>query len=114
MNCKRLAGVVLALLLSAAAILPGAASTLRVNGQDLWQQSLARIEDGTTYVSLRVIANVLSPQADVSWEGGAAWVKGSGVTLKAVPGQQYITVNDRALFVPGEVRLENEIGRAHV
>lgn len=107
MNCKRLAGVVLALLLSAAAILPGAASTLRVNGQDLWQQSLARIEDGTTYVSLRVMANVLAPQADVSWEGGAAWVKGSGVTLKAVPGQQYITVNDRALFVPGEVRLEN-------
>ena len=104
---KRLTAVVLALVFSAALILPGSASVLNVNGQNLWGQSLAYLDNGTTYVSLRVVSNVLSPQAEVSWSQWTAWVRGEGLTLKAVPGENYITVNDRALYVPKGVRLEN-------
>lgn len=104
---KRLTAVALALVLSAALILPGSASVLMVNGQNLWQNALARPEGGTTYVSLRVVANVLAPHAEVSWSQGTAWVRGSGVMLKAVPGQTYVTVNDRALYVAKGVKLEN-------
>ncbi len=104
---KRLTAVALALVFSAALILPGSASVLTVNGRNVWQESLARTEGGTTYVSLRVVSNLLAPQAQVSWARGTAWVKGTGVTLKAVPGQNYITVNDRALYVAKGVKLEN-------
>ena len=104
---KRLAAVALALVLSATLILPGSASVLRVNGQNIWQEALARTDGGTTYVSLRVVSGVLAPQAQVSWSQGSAWVKGDGVTLQAVPGRNYITVNDRALYVPKGVKLEN-------
>ena len=107
MKCRRLAAVGLALALAAALILPGSASVLKVNGQNIWRESLARIENGTTYVSLRVVSDILAPKAQVSWSQGAAWVRGEGVTLKAVPGQNYVTVNDRALYVPMGVRLEN-------
>ncbi len=104
---KRLTAVALALALGMALILPGSASVLTVNGQNLWTESMARLEDGTTYVSLRVVSNVLAPQAQVSWEDGTAWVRGAGVTLRARPGQNYVTVNDRALYVPKLVQMES-------
>lgn len=99
----------LGLALAAALVLPAsAADALRVNGQDLWTQARARlVEGGTTYVSLRTVAGVLAPNAVVSWENGTAWVRGSGVTLSARPGDQWMTVNGRALYIPYEVRLED-------
>lgn len=99
----------LGLALTAALVLPGsAADALRVNGQDLWTQAQARlVEGGTTYVSLRTVAGVLAPDAAVTWEDGTAWVRGNGVVLSARPGDQWLTVNGRALYVPYEVRLEN-------
>lgn len=103
---KRLTAAVSALGLVLALILPGSASVLNVGGSNLWQQALARTEEGTTYVSLRVVAGVLAPQAQVRWAKGTAWVEGPGLTLQAVPGQRYLTVNDRVLYVPGRVRLE--------
>lgn len=84
-----------------------AADVLNVNGENLWSQASARIIDGSTYVSLRTVAEVLAPGAQVSWEKGAAWVRGDGLSLSAVPGQNYLTVNGRALYIPGGVRLEN-------
>lgn len=104
---KRLTAAAMALVLTAALILPGSASVLNVNGRNLWEESLARLDEGTTYVSLRVVSNVLAPQAQVSWEQGVAWVRGPGVTLRAVPGQNYITVNDRALYVPKMVQMDS-------
>ena len=61
----------------------------------------------TTYVSLRTVAGLLAPEAEVSWEGGAAWVRGDGLTLSARPGDVWLTVNDRALYIPDGVLLEN-------
>jgi len=107
----KLKQTLLGLALAAALILPAsAADALRVNGQDLWVQAQARlVEGGTTYVSLRRVAQALAPDAAVTWEDGAAWVRGAGLTLSARPGDQWLTVNGRALYVPYEVRLEDGV-----
>ena len=104
----KLRTTILGLALAATLVLPAsAADILRVNGENLWTQSQATLIDGTTYVSLRTVAEVLAPDAQVSWEEGTAWVKAGGLTLSAVPGQSYLTVNGRALYIPGGVRMEN-------
>lgn len=103
--CTGLAGAALALSLAVPAF--AGAEVLSVNGRNLWQESKARLVDGTTYVSLRTLANALAPDAQVSWQGGAARVEGEGLTLCARPGSVYLTVNDRVLYIPGGVKLEN-------
>lgn len=97
------------LALTAALVLPASAKdVLSINGQNLWSQAQARLVDGgTTYVSLRTISEALAPDARVVWEDGAAWVRGEGLALCAKPGDHWLTVNGRALYVPQQVRLEN-------
>lgn len=113
MKMKRtLLGMALAASLTAPAAalaLPAsAADVLSVNGQNLWSQSQAHlVEGGTTYVSLRTVAQALAPSAEITWEDGAAWVRGNGLALSARPGDQWLMVNDRALYIPHQVRLEN-------
>lgn len=104
---KRIVALFTGLALIAALILPAGASTLRVDGRNIWQEARAQVVNSTTYVSLRTVAGVLAPNAKVSWTGSAARVDGAGVALSAAPGAQYITVNDRALYVPDGVRAEN-------
>lgn len=103
--CMGLVGAALALSLTVPAF--AGVEVLSVNGQNIWQESKARLMNGTTYVSLRTLANVLAPDAAVSWRGGAAWVEGDGVKLRARPGDAYLTVNDRVLYVPDGVKLED-------
>lgn len=93
---------------TALAVPASAADVLSINGQNLWTQSQAHlVEGGTTYVSLRTVAQALAPNTKVTWEDGAAWVRGNGLTLSARPGEQWLMVNDRALYIPHQVRLEN-------
>ena len=64
MNFKQtIAGVALA----AALVLPAsAADVLSVNGRDLWGPAQARlVEGGTTYVSLRTVAQALADRKSV-------------------------------------------------
>ena len=84
-----------------------AREVLSVNGQNLWEQAKAHLVENTTYVSLRTLANILAPEAQVSWRSGAAWVEGDGLSLWAKPGNVFLTVNDRVLYIPNGVRLEN-------
>ena len=106
---KTLAGAALAAALTLSAALPAAAvEVLAVEGRNVWSETGARlVGEGTTYVSLRAVAALLAPEAEVSWEDGAAWVRGDGLTLSARPGDVWLTVNDRALYIPGGVLLEN-------
>ena len=106
---KAAAGVALGLALALPLAQPAAAANvLSVGGENLWNQASARlVEGGTTYVSLRTVAEVLAPDAQVTWENGAARVRGEGVTLAAKPGERWLTVNDRALYIPHGVLLEN-------
>lgn len=80
---------------------------LQVNGENLWTQARAQMVDGTTYVSLRAVANILAPEARVNWSNGVAQVKGEGLTLSARPGEVFLTVNERVLYIPDGVKLEN-------
>ena len=85
-----------------------AAGVLSVAGRNVWDQASARlVGGGTTYVSLRTVAGLLAPSSEVSWEDGAAWVRGEGLSLSARPGETWLTVNDRALYIPGGVLLEH-------
>lgn len=100
----------LGLALTAALTVPAsAAERLTVNGQNLWEQTRARMVGDTTYVSLRAAAEVLAPGARVTWEEGTAQVRGAGLTLAARPGDQWLTVNDRTLYLPDGVRLEDGV-----
>ena len=102
-------GAALAAALTLGAAQPAlAAEVLSVKGRNVWSEANARlVGGGTTYVSLRTVAGLLAPEAVVSWENGVAWVRGDGLTLSARPGDVWLTVNDRALYIPGGVLLEN-------
>lgn len=101
--------MIVGLTLAAALTLPAsAAQVLSVDGENFWAQASAKMIGGdTTYVSLRTVSGLLAPGTEVSWENGTAWVRGNGLTLSAKPGECYLTVNDRALYIPYGVLLEN-------
>lgn len=96
------------LALTMALVLPAhGANVLSVGGENLWTQANARMVGGdTTYVGLRAVAELLAPDAQVSWRDGTAWVEGDGLTLTAKPGDVWLTVNGRALYIPYGVMLE--------
>lgn len=78
---------------------------LRVNHQEV--AAVSYVEEGTSYVSLRLVSQALAPQAKVSWTGGIASVRCEGLSLEAVPGQKWIVANGRYLYVPGGVRIQD-------
>ncbi len=103
----KLRQTLLGMTLAAALVLPAsAAEALTVNGENLWDQAGARLVEDTTYVSLRAVSQALVPGAQVAWEDGAAQVWTEDVTLTARPGDQWLRVNGRAMYIPGGVRLE--------
>ena len=106
---KALIAAALAAALTLPAVRPvSAAEVLSVGGRNVWSEASTRIVgEGTAYVSLRTAAGLLAPKAAVSWENGTAWVRGDGLTLSAKPGDLWLTVNDRALYIPNGVLLEN-------
>lgn len=95
-------GLSLSLLTGAA----GAVQTpkLRIDRQEV--AAVAYAEEGTTYVSLRLMSQALAPRARISWESGTAAVRCEGLELEAVPGQKWIVANGRYLYVPGGVRIQ--------
>lgn len=101
---KRITSMLAAGALTAVLTLSASASALNLGGKDYWQQAKARVVNNTTYVSLRTVSNLLAPDARVSWNGGAARVEGDGLTLTAVPGQNYIKVNDRVFYIADGVQ----------
>ena len=100
----------LALAMGALLTAPVSAVTrrLEVDGQDIWNRAGAYMVGDTTYVSLRTMAEVLAPDAEVSWSGGRARISGSGIEVAAAPGQNYLTFDDRAVYIPDGVRMVND------
>lgn len=77
---------------------------LYINGTP--SESVAYVEHGTTYVSLRQAAQALNRKVQVAWENGQAVVRGNAVELSAVPGEYWLKVNGRYLYIADGVRLE--------
>ena len=102
-------GTMLTAVLALSAVQPVmAAKVLSVGGRNIWNEANTKIVGGgTTYVSLGTVAGLLAPDAALSWENGAAWARGNGLILSARPGDVWLTVNDRALYIPDGVQAEN-------
>ena len=84
--------------------LPSAALSLSVEGRDRTAQAKATAIHNTTYVSLRSVADMLVPGAQVDWRDGTAWVSTDQLTLSARPGDNYIQVNGRYIYMEHGVR----------
>lgn len=96
--CTGLLGAALAFSLTVPAI--AVTEVLNVNDRNIWQEAKTQMVEQTTYVSIRTLANILLPDADVSWRNGTAWVEGDGLTISARPGDSYMKINDRVLYLP--------------
>lgn len=58
-------------------------------------------ENGTSYITLRSLAQFGG--YELHWDGTRAVLTGDGIELTAIPGQPYIEVNGRALYVVEQV-----------
>ena len=67
--------------------------------------SQAWVEDGTSYMTLRAFAALTGCQLSWDWKTGQAALTGDNLDLAARPGAIYLTVNGRALYVEGGVKV---------
>lgn len=88
----------LALCLTAALALPVSAAQVAVNGTTLSPQQ-GWVEGGSSLVTLRSLSQTAG--YELSWDGQSACLTGPDFTLIATPGQEYIQINDRYLYLPG-------------
>jgi N-acetylmuramoyl-L-alanine amidase len=110
MNMKRLSKLLtgcLACLIVAGTTLPAGALSLTVDGAERTAEAKAVLLGDTTYVSLRSVAAMLDPNAQVSWSEGVASVTSEQLDLTACPGEQYLQVNGRCLYIKDSVKLIN-------
>ncbi len=75
---------------------------LFVNGVSLQNAETTTISD-STYVSIRSIVEALDPSAKVTWENGQLLATGKNFSITARPGNPYMVVNDRYLYVPSGI-----------
>lgn len=99
---RRWKGAAAGLLLTLTLTAPAFSANVVADGVTL-PADQAWVERGTSYITLRAFS-ALTPY-DLSWDGAKARLTGEGLALEARPGDLYITVNGRALYVPGGVRV---------
>lgn len=99
---RRWKGAAAALVTLAALTVPALGAGVEVNGRALSAEQ-AWVEDGTSYITLRALAQTADYR--LGWNGRWAQMTGDGLELAAIPGELYVTANDRALYVEGGVRV---------
>lgn len=77
--------------------------TLQVDGKEV--QAVHQVEQGTTYVYLRTMAEAMDNSATVDWTEGGATVRTDSLHLRAIPGRQWLSANDRCLYVSDGIKL---------
>ena len=95
-----------ALLAALALTIPARAAQIEADGQTLNAKD-AWVEEGTSYVTLRAFS--ARTGRSLTWTGEKARLAGTGLELEAAPGALYVTANDRVLYVPGGVRVEDGV-----
>jgi len=90
---KRTAAALCAALIFSA---PVHAATVEVDGVTLSAEH-GWGHEGTSYITLRALAE--HGGYDLTWDGKQASLTGEGLELTAAPGQPYLEVNGRALYV---------------
>jgi N-acetylmuramoyl-L-alanine amidase len=94
-------------LIAAAVVLPAGALSLTVDGAVRTGEAKAVLMGDTTYVSLRSVAAMLDENVCVTWSDGVASVTTQQLNLTARPGEQYLQVNGRCLYIKDSVKLIN-------
>ena len=80
-------------------------ANLLIDGQPAPLELNKVLQNGVTYLSLSVMTRQLVPDAQISWDGSAAFVVTDQVSLTAKVGELYVEVNGRYLYVPETVQL---------
>lgn len=99
-------------LLACALTVHTAAATVTVGGTTLPASTHTFVVNGCTYVPLRAVAQLLDPDAAVSWSSGTASVTSDVLNLTARPGEKWIVANGRYFYLPDGVKNVN--GRLYV
>lgn len=76
------------------------AATIKVDGVPLTGDQ-GWGENGTSYITLRALSELGG--YGLYWQDGQAVLTGEDIELTAVPGQSYLEVNGRALYIPERV-----------
>lgn len=98
---------VAALMAAAALTLPvSAVDVLMIHGENVWEQTSARLVGDTTYVSLRTVTELLAPETEISWVNGTACAQRDGLSILAHPGDTWMMVNGEIVHIPYGVLLE--------
>ncbi len=84
-----------------------AGAKLWVNGVPLGTSVKTKLIGESTYISMRAIVEALDPTAAISWRDGQFHAAGNGFTMTARPGDLFMVVNGRYLYVPNGILYEN-------
>ncbi len=98
-----------ALLCALTLLSPVRAARVEINGVSL-SPDQGWGEDGTSYITLRALSELGG--YDLRWDGRQAVLTGENLELTAQPGEIYLEVNGRALYVENTVGISN--GRTHL
>ncbi|MGI5963240.1 MAG: cell wall hydrolase [Lawsonibacter sp.] len=101
---RRWKGAVAAVLTTIVFTIPALGAQVRVDGTVLGEEH-AWVEQGVSYMTLRAYSEQTG--RSLTWENGAARLRGNGVDLTARPSALYIEVNGRALYVEGGVQVRD-------
>lgn len=101
---RRWRGAAAALITALTLTTPALGAQVTADGAAL-SPDQAWIEDGASYMTLRAYSSLTS--YTLSWDGDCAHLLGDGLNLTAKPGEVYITVNGRALYVENGVQVKN-------
>ena len=71
----------------------------------LYEHAYTAVIEHVTYVSLPALAQVIRPTVTASWENGRAVLRDEGLELTAKPGDLYLCVNGRYLYIAGGVQV---------
>ncbi|MEG2455667.1 MAG: cell wall hydrolase [Oscillospiraceae bacterium] len=82
-------------------------SNFRVNGVETLEDVRMKDCGGTLYASMRDVANAMRPGIYVEWNGTRVLVWAKDLSITAVPGERYIIANERYLYVPEGVMVED-------
>lgn len=92
------------LLLTVAPIQASGGVKVVLNGNTLFSDVSAVLQNGTTYVPLRAFAETFA-QSEVTWNAsqGRAVVRTKGLTLDVQVGRQYMVANDRYFYMADSI-----------
>lgn len=80
---------------------------VRVNGTSIARQTVRLTVNDTNYISIRPLVKALFPDAKITWAEGQCTFTADGLSLTAKPGDCYLVVNGRYLYVPNSIITED-------